>query len=49
MKVKTGSKPVLEMPKVGNELVHKIFRFGKFGIGTRYHLLISDHMFEQHH
>ncbi|MFS7947081.1 hypothetical protein Hanom_Chr06g00543861 [Helianthus anomalus] len=45
MKVKTSSEPVLGTPKVGTELVLKIIRFGKFGIGTQYHLLISDHGF----
>ncbi|MFS7909038.1 hypothetical protein Hanom_Chr01g00090141 [Helianthus anomalus] len=45
MKVKNGSEPVPEMPKVGTELVLKILRFGKFGIGTQNNLLISDHGF----
>ncbi|KAF5804651.1 hypothetical protein HanXRQr2_Chr05g0199561 [Helianthus annuus] len=45
MKVKTGSKPVPGTPKVGIELVPKIFRFRKFGAGTQYHFLISDHEF----
>ncbi|MFS8025240.1 hypothetical protein Hanom_Chr16g01472651 [Helianthus anomalus] len=42
MKVKTGSEPVTGTPKVGTELVLKIFRFGKFGSGTQYNLLNSD-------
>ncbi|MFS7969292.1 hypothetical protein Hanom_Chr09g00807451 [Helianthus anomalus] len=46
MKIKTGSEPVPGTPKVGTELVLKIFRFGKFGSGTQYHLLISDHEFQ---
>ncbi|MFS7927022.1 hypothetical protein Hanom_Chr04g00304041 [Helianthus anomalus] len=45
MKVKTGSELVPGMPKVATELVLKLFRFGKFGTGTQYHLLISDHGF----
>ncbi|MFS8000680.1 hypothetical protein Hanom_Chr12g01181231 [Helianthus anomalus] len=45
MKVKNGSEPVLGTPKVGTELVLKIFRFGKFGTGTQNNLLISDHGF----
>ncbi|MFS8018035.1 hypothetical protein Hanom_Chr15g01387421 [Helianthus anomalus] len=45
MKVKNGSEPVPGTPKVGNELVLKIFRFGKFGTGTQNNLLISDHGF----
>ncbi|MFS7974487.1 hypothetical protein Hanom_Chr09g00869381 [Helianthus anomalus] len=51
MKVKTGSEPVPGTPKVGTELVFKIFRFGKFGTGTQYHFLISDHRFHtnKHH
>ncbi|MFS7903559.1 hypothetical protein Hanom_Chr01g00025451 [Helianthus anomalus] len=44
-KIKTNSEPVPETPKVGTELVLKIFRFGKFGTGTQYHLLISDRGF----
>ncbi|MFS8009852.1 hypothetical protein Hanom_Chr14g01290231 [Helianthus anomalus] len=31
---KKGSEPVPGTPKVGTELVLKIFRFGKFGTGT---------------
>ncbi|MFS8006506.1 hypothetical protein Hanom_Chr14g01249991 [Helianthus anomalus] len=42
MKVKIGSEPVLETPKVGTELVLRILLFGKFGIGTQYYLPISD-------
>ncbi|MFS7889354.1 hypothetical protein Hanom_Chr00s000003g01605971 [Helianthus anomalus] len=45
MKVKIGSEPVPRMPKVGTELVLMVFRFGKFGIDTQYHLLIYDHGF----
>ncbi|MFS8030097.1 hypothetical protein Hanom_Chr17g01530091 [Helianthus anomalus] len=45
MMVKTGSELVPRTPKVGTELVIKIFRFGKFGTGTRYHLLISGQRF----
>ncbi|MFS7906490.1 hypothetical protein Hanom_Chr01g00059851 [Helianthus anomalus] len=45
MKVKTDSEPVPCTPKVGTELVLKIFQFGKFGTGTQYRLLISDHGF----
>ncbi|MFS7987744.1 hypothetical protein Hanom_Chr11g01026531 [Helianthus anomalus] len=45
MKVKTGSEPVPRTPKVGTELVIMIFRFGKFGTDTQYHLPISDHGF----
>ncbi|KAM0069383.1 hypothetical protein Hdeb2414_s0001g00001131 [Helianthus debilis subsp. tardiflorus] len=44
MKVKNGSRPV-GTPKVGTELVLKIFRFGKFGTGTQNNLLIYDHGF----
>ncbi|MFS8002456.1 hypothetical protein Hanom_Chr13g01202271 [Helianthus anomalus] len=43
MKVKTGSEPVLGTPNVSTELVLRIFRFRKFGIGTHYYLLISDY------
>ncbi|MFS7941267.1 hypothetical protein Hanom_Chr05g00474241 [Helianthus anomalus] len=43
MKVKNDSEPVPGTPKVGTELVLKIFRFGKFGTGTQNNLLISDH------
>ncbi|MFS7900028.1 hypothetical protein Hanom_Chr16g01427431 [Helianthus anomalus] len=45
MMVKNGSEPVPIMPKVGTELVIKIFRFGKFGTGTHNNLLISNHGF----
>ncbi|KAF5790269.1 hypothetical protein HanXRQr2_Chr09g0381201 [Helianthus annuus] len=45
MTVKTGSEPVPVTPKVGTELVLKIFRFRKFDTGTQYHLLIVDHGF----
>ncbi|MFS7991779.1 hypothetical protein Hanom_Chr12g01074701 [Helianthus anomalus] len=45
MKVKIGSEPVLGTPKVGTELVLGILLFVKFGTGTQYHLLISDHVF----
>ncbi|MFS7943971.1 hypothetical protein Hanom_Chr06g00506531 [Helianthus anomalus] len=45
MKVKTGSEPVPRTLKVSTELVHRIFRFRKFGTGTQYYLLISDHGF----
>ncbi|MFS7923695.1 hypothetical protein Hanom_Chr03g00263781 [Helianthus anomalus] len=45
MKVKTGSEPVSETPKVSTELVIKIFGFGKFGTGTQCHFLISDYKF----
>ncbi|MFS8018913.1 hypothetical protein Hanom_Chr15g01397681 [Helianthus anomalus] len=45
MNVKTGCEPVPRTPKVSNELVLKIFWFGKFGTGTQYQLLISDHGF----
>ncbi|MFS7971540.1 hypothetical protein Hanom_Chr09g00834061 [Helianthus anomalus] len=45
MKVKIGSESVLEAPKVGTELVLRILLFGKFGTGTQYYLLISDHGF----
>ncbi|MFS7933599.1 hypothetical protein Hanom_Chr04g00381761 [Helianthus anomalus] len=45
MKIKNSSEPVQGTPKVGTELVLKIFRFGKFGIGTENNLLISDHEF----
>ncbi|KAF5811064.1 hypothetical protein HanXRQr2_Chr04g0177121 [Helianthus annuus] len=31
--------------KVGTELLLRILRFGKFGTGTQYYLLISDHGF----
>ncbi|MFS7980534.1 hypothetical protein Hanom_Chr10g00940581 [Helianthus anomalus] len=41
MKVKNGSEPAPGTPKVGTELVLKIFRFGKFGTGTQNNLLIS--------
>ncbi|MFS7993311.1 hypothetical protein Hanom_Chr12g01092551 [Helianthus anomalus] len=47
MKVKTDSELVPGAPKVGTELVLKIFRFGKFGISTEYHLLISEHGFHR--
>ncbi|MFS8032864.1 hypothetical protein Hanom_Chr17g01562701 [Helianthus anomalus] len=43
MKVKNDGEPVPGTPKVGIELVLKIFRFGKFGTGTQNNLLISDH------
>ncbi|MFS7948674.1 hypothetical protein Hanom_Chr06g00562681 [Helianthus anomalus] len=43
MKVKNDSEPVPGTPKVGTELILKIFRFGKFGTGTQNNLLISDH------
>ncbi|MFS7912230.1 hypothetical protein Hanom_Chr02g00127491 [Helianthus anomalus] len=42
---KNGSEPVPVTPKVGTELVLKIFRFDKFGAGTQNNLLISDHEF----
>ena len=42
---KNGSEPVPGTPKVGAELVLKIFRFDKFGTGTQNNLLISDHGF----
>ncbi|MFS7996737.1 hypothetical protein Hanom_Chr12g01133321 [Helianthus anomalus] len=45
MKVKNGSEPIPRTPKFGTELVLMIFRFGKFGTDTQYHLLISDHVF----
>ncbi|MFS7903009.1 hypothetical protein Hanom_Chr01g00018601 [Helianthus anomalus] len=45
MKVKIGSEPILETPKVGTELVLRILRLGKFGTDTQYYLLISDHEF----
>ncbi|MFS8017076.1 hypothetical protein Hanom_Chr15g01376001 [Helianthus anomalus] len=45
MKIKTGNEPVSGTPKVGTELVLKIFQFGNFGTSTHYHLLISDHEF----
>ncbi|MFS8031922.1 hypothetical protein Hanom_Chr17g01551571 [Helianthus anomalus] len=45
MKVKIGSEPVLGTPKVGTESVLRILRFGKYGTGTQYYLLISDHGF----
>ncbi|MFS7943159.1 hypothetical protein Hanom_Chr06g00497031 [Helianthus anomalus] len=32
MKVKNSSEPVPRTPKVGTELVLKIFWFGKFGV-----------------
>ncbi|MFS7971299.1 hypothetical protein Hanom_Chr09g00831121 [Helianthus anomalus] len=41
MKVKNGSELVPGTPKVGTELVLKIFRFDKFGTGTQNNLLIS--------
>ncbi|KAJ0468669.1 hypothetical protein HanIR_Chr14g0699221 [Helianthus annuus] len=44
MKVKIGSNSVPGTPKVGTKLV-MILRFGKFGTGTQYYLLISDHGF----
>ncbi|MFS7977344.1 hypothetical protein Hanom_Chr10g00902921 [Helianthus anomalus] len=46
MKVKNGSEPVPRTPKVGTELVFKIFRFGKFGIAIQNNLLFSDHGFD---
>ncbi|MFS7988110.1 hypothetical protein Hanom_Chr11g01030691 [Helianthus anomalus] len=45
MKVKTGIEPVPVTPNVSTELVLRIFRFRKFGTGTHYYLLISDHVF----
>ncbi|MFS7988802.1 hypothetical protein Hanom_Chr11g01039151 [Helianthus anomalus] len=45
MKVKNSSEPVPGTPKVCTELVLKIFRFGKFGTGTKNNLLISNHGF----
>ncbi|MFS7976290.1 hypothetical protein Hanom_Chr10g00890731 [Helianthus anomalus] len=45
MKVKTSSEPVPGTPKVGIELVLKIFRFENLGTSTQYHLLIFDHGF----
>ncbi|MFS8032310.1 hypothetical protein Hanom_Chr17g01556071 [Helianthus anomalus] len=45
MNMKTGSEPVPATPKVGTELVLKIFRFRKFGTSSQYHLLISEHEF----
>ncbi|MFS7963849.1 hypothetical protein Hanom_Chr08g00743131 [Helianthus anomalus] len=45
MKVKTDSEPLTRTPKVGTELVLMIFRFGKIGISTQYHLLISGNGF----
>ncbi|MFS8018238.1 hypothetical protein Hanom_Chr15g01389761 [Helianthus anomalus] len=45
MKVKTSSEPVPGTPKVGTKLVIRIFRFGKFGTVTQYHLLISEYGF----
>ncbi|MFS8017402.1 hypothetical protein Hanom_Chr15g01379951 [Helianthus anomalus] len=45
MKVKTGSEPLPRTPNVGTKLVLMIFRFGKFGTRTQYHLLISDNGF----
>ncbi|MFS8020415.1 hypothetical protein Hanom_Chr16g01415301 [Helianthus anomalus] len=45
MKVNTSSELVPVTPKVGTELVLKIFQFKKVGSGTQYHLPISDHGF----
>ncbi|MFS7921917.1 hypothetical protein Hanom_Chr03g00242551 [Helianthus anomalus] len=45
MKVKNGSEPVPGTPKVGTELVLKIFRSGKLDTGTQSNLFISDHGF----
>ncbi|MFS7953685.1 hypothetical protein Hanom_Chr07g00621541 [Helianthus anomalus] len=45
MKVKNCSEPVPGTPKVGTELLLKIFQFEKFGTDTQYHLLISDNGF----
>ncbi|MFS7940268.1 hypothetical protein Hanom_Chr05g00462471 [Helianthus anomalus] len=45
MKVKIGSEPVLGTTTFDTELVLRILRFGKFGTGTQYYLLISDHGF----